>query len=152
VQVSATSGQRGGVLPVKKELGKDDFLRLLITQLQNQDPLKPMEDREFIAQMAQFSTMEQITNMAVQVEQLNRNLSAFLANQADRQAETVLAQAVAMVGLMADVMRPDGEVFTGLVTGVKMQAGVAHLLMNGNSYSLASVISAYRPEGGSHGE
>ncbi len=45
------------------DLDKDAFLRLLVTQLQNQDPLNPMEDREFIAQMAQFSSLEQIQNL-----------------------------------------------------------------------------------------
>lgn len=45
------------------QLGKDDFLQLLVTQLRNQDPLNPMDDKEFIAQMAQFSTLEQMQNM-----------------------------------------------------------------------------------------
>jgi flagellar basal-body rod modification protein FlgD len=48
----------------KSQLGKDAFLKLLTTQLQHQDPLKPMDDSEFMGQMAQFSTLEQITNMA----------------------------------------------------------------------------------------
>ncbi|MCD6121413.1 MAG: flagellar hook assembly protein FlgD [Spirochaetales bacterium] len=48
---------------IKSNLGKDDFLKLLMTQLTHQDPTEPMKDRDFIAQMAQFSTLEQITNM-----------------------------------------------------------------------------------------
>ncbi|MEO4053519.1 flagellar hook assembly protein FlgD [Solibacillus sp. CAU 1738] len=52
------------------ELGKDAFLKLLITQLQNQDPTNPMDDREFIAQMAQFSSLEQMQNMTKAMEDL----------------------------------------------------------------------------------
>jgi len=55
---------------VKNSLGKDDFLNLLITQLTHQDPLDPVDDTEFIAQMAQFSTLEQITNVASSMDNL----------------------------------------------------------------------------------
>lgn len=51
-------------------LGKDEFLNLLMTQLQNQDPMNPMQDKEFIAQMATFSSLEQMTNIATSMEML----------------------------------------------------------------------------------
>ncbi|WP_442599503.1 flagellar hook assembly protein FlgD [Neobacillus sp. D3-1R] len=50
-------------------LGKDDFLKILMTQLQNQDPLNPMQDKDFVAQMATFSSLEQMTNMGKSIEQ-----------------------------------------------------------------------------------
>lgn len=55
---------------VNNQLGKDEFLKILIVQLQNQDPLRPMEDKDFIAQMAQFSTLEQMQNMGKDFESL----------------------------------------------------------------------------------
>lgn len=56
-----TSGAR----EVKSDLGKDDFLQLLVAQMRYQDPLKPMENKEFIAQLAQFSALEQMMNVGL---------------------------------------------------------------------------------------
>lgn len=57
------------------DLDKDAFLRLLTTQLANQDPLNPIEDREFIAQLAQFTSLEQMQNINKNVEALNLRVS-----------------------------------------------------------------------------
>jgi flagellar basal-body rod modification protein FlgD len=68
-------------------LGKDDFLHLLITQLQNQDPLNPTDHTEFTAQLAQFSSLEQLSNVNDNLEQL-QNFQASINN----------SQAVALIG------------------------------------------------------
>jgi flagellar basal-body rod modification protein FlgD len=56
--------------PAKKELGKDDFLRLLITQLANQDPLSPVDNQAFIAQLAQFASVEQLQGLGTRLDTL----------------------------------------------------------------------------------
>src|SRR5574344_2959519 len=59
-----------------QQLGKDDFLKILITQLSNQDPSSPMENTEFVAQMAQFSSLEQMTNMSTEFAKLANMLNS----------------------------------------------------------------------------
>ncbi len=55
-----------------QSLGKNDFLQLLVTKLENQDPLKPMEDENFIAQLAQFATLEQMNNISEGITSQNQ--------------------------------------------------------------------------------
>lgn len=56
------------------DLGKDQFLSILVAQLQNQDPMQPMNDTEFIAQMAQFTSVEQLMNMANELSLIRQNI------------------------------------------------------------------------------
>ncbi len=59
--------------PTTDVLGKDDFLQLLVAQLQHQDPLKPMDSTEFTAQLAQFSSLEQLYNVNDNLGELGTN-------------------------------------------------------------------------------
>jgi flagellar basal-body rod modification protein FlgD len=63
----ATSGTTAGR---ETKLGQDAFMRLLTTQLANQDPLKPQDNGEFIAQLAQFSSLEKLTSIETSIKEL----------------------------------------------------------------------------------
>ncbi|MDA7025859.1 flagellar hook assembly protein FlgD [Bacillus sp. CLL-7-23] len=98
-------------------LGKDDFLKLLMKQLQHQDPLKPMEDREFIAQMATFSSMEQLTN-------LNKTMSTFVGLQ------DPMSMYVGWIGKQVTYSADDHSEKTALVKSVKSSDGQYLLVLD----------------------
>jgi flagellar basal-body rod modification protein FlgD len=103
-------------------LGQDDFLKLLVAQMSQQDPMNPMKDSEFIAQMAQFSALEQAKTMQQDMSSLR--------------ASALLGETVEVVD-EAD----DAGYRTGVVTSVKMEKGIPQLLVNGNKYLLSDVRS-----------
>tara|TARA_B100001989_G_scaffold15243_1_gene9457 strand:+ start:1186 stop:1875 length:690 start_codon:yes stop_codon:yes gene_type:complete len=86
----------------KSTLGQEDFLKLMTTQLQNQDPFAPMENGDFIAQMAQFSTVTGITEMGNQMKALNDKLDSFRIATASQ----YLGHSVLVPG---NVVRPNGN-------------------------------------------
>lgn len=91
-QISAVGTQTSAVASAGV-VSKDEFLKLLVTQLQNQDPLKPDSDTAYVAQLAQFATLEQATNQTSLLQSLGGQLSANAATQSvDLVGRTVTAR------------------------------------------------------------
>lgn len=104
-------------------LGKDDFLKILITQLTHQDPTRPMEDKEFIAQMAQFSTLEQMNNVATNLEKLSQLIDA--------------SRAASLLGKVVAVQAGESAI-TGRVEAVTM-GSYPQLRVNGVYYDFSQI-------------
>lgn len=100
-------------------LGKDDFLKILMTQLQNQDPLNPMQDKDFVAQMATFSTLEQITNMGTSMDKFIQVLEK---NQLMNYSQLVGKEVTWSTPASADGRTPAAQ-GTGKVTSVQVKDG-----------------------------
>ena len=95
---STVTGNTGSSRNVKKELGKDDFLLLLTTQLRFQDPLNPMDNTQFIAQLAQFQSLEANNNIGKSIDNLNTSFKESLDSQ--KQSANMMAgsAAIALIG------------------------------------------------------
>lgn len=94
----------------ENQLGKDEFLRLLVGQLRHQDPMNPVNDTEFLGQMAQFTSVEQLTNLAGTLRS---------------------SQATSLIGKTVTYTGEDGQTATGTVERVTFQAGEPTLTING---------------------
>ncbi len=106
------------------ELGKNDFLNLLVTQLRYQDPLQPVDDKEFIAQMAQFSSLEQMQNM-------NGSMTK--------------SQAFTLIGKVITATTTDDKTLEvnsvqGTVTSVKMKDGKTFVVVNNKDVDVDRII------------
>ncbi len=123
------------------ELGKDAFLQLLITQLQHQDPTNPMNDREFISQMAQFSSLEQMQNMTKAVESLlasqqqtqMMNYATFVGKEVktDEKGDPVVNEGS---GVIESLKFVDGSVVFKLADGKEITPGnISGILGSGTS-------------------
>jgi flagellar basal-body rod modification protein FlgD len=111
-------------------MGKDDFMQLLIAQLRNQDPMKPMDDKEFISQLAQFSSLEATEKMTAQIEELN--------------GTQMLVQAATLLGKQVTAKLASGETVTGTISQVRMIDGAPKAVVNGREIatSLITVIGS----------
>ncbi len=124
--VIATPQTTGSTTEVDRALmGKDTFLKLLVAQLQNQDPLEPMDNKDFIGQLSQLNSAEQLTT-------LNDNFSDFLQSQA-------IAQASGMIGKTVQINVLGGTTVSGTVSRVVIKDAIPEVEVNGVLYPLEDV-------------
>ena len=117
---SATQITKVEDMPTKADngsLGKDQFLKLFVAQLQHQDPMNPMNDSEFMAQMASFSTLEQVTNLAA----ANERIAAAMTS----------TSAVGLIGRTVSYVDENDEIHTGKVDKVTTAGGKPLLTVDG---------------------
>ena len=108
----------------KKTLGKDDFLKMLLAQLKNQDPLKPVDGTDFTAQLAQFTSLEQLTNMSTQ-----------LANLSLAQSASTEAQSIGLIGKEVTVSSGNKILVSGASTSLSYSLDTAASQVTINIYN-----------------
>jgi flagellar basal-body rod modification protein FlgD len=118
IQVESNSNPNGN-------LDLDDFFKLLTVQLTSQDPLKPMEDTEFISQMTGFSSLSEMENMAQDMRALRQVQSSY-------NAQMLIGREVSAIG-------PDGVAVEGIVTRIAREGDEMVPYIGDQSVSLASI-------------
>ena len=116
------------------ELGKDAFMQLLVSQLQNQDPINPQSNENFIAQLAQFSSLEQMEN-------LNNSFLGLAVLQQSNALMSQLTEGSSLIGQNVTYIDPaTQEPVSGAVTSVRIEDGIAVLNIDGDSVPLMNVV------------
>ena len=111
----------------QQTLSQADFLKLLVAQLSTQDPLNPVSNTDFAAQMAQFSTLQATQTMQTDLSSVQTSLA--------------LLEARSLLGKTVDLKDSTGQTVSGTVTGVRYESGAPNVIVNGQSYPLSQVIS-----------
>lgn len=123
----------------KDALGRDSFMALLVSQLKNQDPLAPTSNDEMLAQLAQFSSLEQL-------EELNDNLVGLAVLQQSNALMDQLTSSSALIGQHVKYTDPDsGADAWGDVGSVKITEGLAVLNIGGKDVPLVNVLEVSQP-------
>jgi flagellar basal-body rod modification protein FlgD len=116
-----------------ESLGKDAFMKLLVSQMRNQDPMSPSGNEDFIAQLAQFSSLEQ-------AQELNSNILGLAVLQQSNALMSQLTDSSALIGKEVRFIDPEsGDERIGNVTSVKIEDGLAVLNIGGEDVPLGSV-------------
>ncbi|HEY2951227.1 MAG TPA: flagellar hook capping FlgD N-terminal domain-containing protein [Verrucomicrobiae bacterium] len=110
-----------------RTLDQSDFLKLVLAQLTNQDPMNPQKDTEFIAQMTQFTALEQSKSMQGDIAKL----------QTDQQ----FMQANAVLGRVVTLQDDQGALIRGTVNAIQVEEGTPKLVVNGQPYGLSALLS-----------
>lgn len=114
----------------KNELDKNAFLQLLVTQLKSQDPLQPVDNTQFIAQLAQFSALEQMTNVATEMEKVQQTSS--------------MSAALQLLGTQVHAVDANGKTIDGTVTGVQVVDGTPKLTVGDQTVDLFQIQAVAR--------
>ena len=121
---SPTTTNTGDI--AENSLGKNAFLTLLVTQLKHQDPMNPVENHEFVAQMAQFTTLEQMQN-------LNEKFQSMMLLD-------LAAQSASLLGKKIETVDPaTGEPIIGTVSSIKLVDGEAMLVIGDDEVPLTDI-------------
>lgn len=124
---------------------KDMFLNLMLQQMKNQDPTQPMENQEWLSQLAQYSSLEQMTQMNEGLQNLAESLDALSSGVAQNSG---VSQTLSLIGkevdVVADPENPD-EIITGTVTEATFIDGEGQIKVNGKYYSIGYVQNVREP-------
>ena len=138
--ISSTDPFSGLTQAANQNLDKGAFMKLLVSQLQNQDPLSPVANEDFVAQLATFSSLEQL-------EGLNQNVVAMIALNQSNALLSQLTQSSALIGKEVSWQDFESETtHSGTVESVQIVDGLAVLRIDGQDVPLAAVTEVLGTE------